>query len=242
MTVYLVGAGPGDADLLTRRGARLLSEAQVVVHDRLIDPSVLALVSRNAEIIDVGKRPGRSNSQEMINELLVTLGREYARVVRLKGGDPFLFGRGGEEASSLQTAGVSFEVVPGVTSALSAPLAAGIPVTHRGIANAVTIVTGHGADDATIDMTGLVHPGVTLVLLMAVASKSRIVKQLMDGGLGPDTPVAVVECAWTDYQHVERCKLEGLAALDVRSPAVIIIGAVAALELSECGLLNALGV
>ena len=233
MTVYLLGAGPGDADLMTRKGARLLAEAQVVVHDRLVDPSVLSLASPGVEIIDVGKQPGRSNIQEMINELLVTLGREYSRVVRLKGGDPFVFGRGGEEAQALQAAGVPFEIVPGVTSALSAPLAAGIPVTHRGLASGVTIVTGHGQEGSTIDISSLVHPDVTLVILMAVANRAKIAKQLQLGGLSPETPVAVIESAWTTNQRVVRSSIDLLPALDVNSPAVIVVGAVATLDFSD---------
>lgn len=240
MTVYLLGAGPGDADLMTRKGARLLAEAQVVVHDRLIDPTVLSLAPRDVEIIDVGKRPGRSNSQEMINDLLVTLGRAYSRVVRLKGGDPFVFGRGGEEARALQQAGVPFEIIPGVTSAFSAPLAAGIPVTHRGVSSAVTVVTGHGEDGSTVDISGLVHPDVTLVILMAVASRPMIVEQLISGGLSPKTPVAVIESAWTADQRVVRSTVDALAGLDICSPAVIVVGAVAALELSGLQSLTAL--
>lgn len=233
MTVYLLGAGPGDADLMTCRGARLLAEAQVVVHDRLIDPSVLSLAALDAELIDVGKSPGRSNSQEMINELLVTLGFEYSSVVRLKGGDPFVFGRGGEEARALQEAGICFEIIPGVTSALSAPLAAGIPVTHRGVASGVTIITGHGQDGSMVDISGLVHPDVTLVILMAVANRALIAEQLHRGGLSPETPVAVIESAWTSDQRVVRASVEALASLDICSPAVIVVGPVAALDLSD---------
>ncbi len=233
MTVYLLGAGPGHADLMTRKGARLLAEAQVVVHDRLVDPSLLLLTSPGVEILDVGKQPGRSNFQEMINELLVSLGLEYERVVRLKGGDPFLFGRGGEEAQALQRAGVPFEIVPGVTSALSAPLAAGIPVTHRGVANGVTIVTGHGQDGSTIDISGLVHPDITLVILMAVANRAKIAAQLQRGGLAPETPLAVIESAWTSSQRVVRSSLDSLAGLDVHSPAVIVVGPVATLDFSD---------
>ncbi|HVB00686.1 MAG TPA: uroporphyrinogen-III C-methyltransferase [Acidimicrobiales bacterium] len=233
MTVYLLGAGPGNADLMTLKGARLLAEAQIVVHDRLVDPSVLSLASPDVETIDVGKRPGRSNNQEMINELLVTLGLEYSSVVRLKGGDPFVFGRGGEEARALQEAGIPFEIIPGVTSALSAPLAAGIPVTHRGVASGVTIVTGHSQDGSTVDFSGLVHPDVTLVILMGVANRAMIAEQLYRGGLSPKTPVAVIESAWTSDQHVLRSSVDGLASLDICPPAVIVVGAVAALDLCD---------
>ena len=233
MTVYLLGAGPGDADLMTRKGARLLAEAQVVVHDRLIDPSVLSLISPSAELVDVGKQPGRSDSQGIINELLVRLGLEYEIVVRLKGGDPFVFGRGGEEAQALQEAGISYEIIPGVTSALSAPLAAGIPVTHRGVSSAVTIVTGRGRDGSAVDISGLVNPEVTLVILMAVASRTVITEQLVRGGFTQETPVAVIESAWTDEQRVVRGTVDALAGIDVRSPAVIVVGAAAALDLSD---------
>jgi uroporphyrin-III C-methyltransferase len=142
-TVHLVGAGPGDPDLLTVRAARLLAAADVVVHDALVDPSVLALASPSAEQIDVGKRPGRPVPQELITTLLVDLAHRHRCIVRLKGGDPYVFGRGGEEALGLQEAGVPFTVVPGVTSAVAAPALAGVPVTHRGVAAAVTVVTGH---------------------------------------------------------------------------------------------------
>ncbi|MDQ3391485.1 MAG: uroporphyrinogen-III C-methyltransferase, partial [Actinomycetota bacterium] len=141
--VALIGAGPGDPELLTLRAVRLLDTADVVVHDALVGAGVLALAPVTAELIDVGKRPGRPTPQELINALLVHLARQGKRVVRLKGGDPFVFGRGGEEALALDLADVSYEVIPGVTSAFAAPAAAGIPVTHRNVSGAVTIVTGH---------------------------------------------------------------------------------------------------
>lgn len=233
MTVYLVGAGPGSADLLTLRAARLLLDAEIVVHDRLVDPSVLALVARDAEVIDVGKRPGGSHSQELINDLLVNLGRRSTRVVRLKGGDPFLFGRGGEEAMALRAAGNDYEVVPGVTSALSAPTAAGIPVTHRGLSRGVTIVTGHAQGSSRVDLSRLAVPGITLVILMGVSERADISRQLIDGGLSCDTPVAVIESAWTPRQRVLRATLSRLEDIECVAPAIIVVGEVAALELVD---------
>lgn len=231
MTVHLVGAGPGDADLLTVRAHRLISCAEVVVYDRLIDQSVLSLAPRSAELIDVGKRPGGSHTQVLINDLLIALGREHDCVVRLKGGDPFVFGRGGEEALALMSAGIDFTVVPGVTSAFSAPLAAGIPVTHRSVARGVTVVTGHAGDGDEIDYARLAHPEISLVVLMGVSERSTIASALVSGGLDPKTPAAVIEWAWTSRQRVVRAPLDELGALDVTSPAVIVIGAVAAFEL-----------
>lgn len=233
MTVHLVGAGPGDADLLTVRAQRIISRADVIVYDRLVDPSVLALAPAGAELIDVGKRPGFSGTQALINELLVTLGRDYECVVRLKGGDPFVFGRGGEEAIALIDGGVPFEVVPGVTSAFSAPLVAGIPVTHRGISRGVTIVTGHTQNGEGIDFSRLANPEITLVVLMGVAERASIASQLLAGGLDPETPVAAIESAWTSHQRVVRANLHELGLLEVKSPAVLVIGAVAAFELNE---------
>ena len=236
MTVHLVGAGPGDPDLLTLKAARLLVQADVVVHDALVDEAVLALVPPSAELIDVGKRPGRPVPQELITALLVDLGRRHGCVVRLKGGDPYVFGRGGEEALGLQEAGVAFEVVPGVTSAVAAPALAGVPVTHRGLAAAVTIVTGHrrpGDEEAT-DWEALARVGGTVVVLMGVAERAGIAARLMAGGRPADTPVAVVERAGTAAQRVVRGSLGELSALAVEAPATIVIGAVAALDLADC--------
>jgi uroporphyrin-III C-methyltransferase len=232
VTVYLVGAGPGDADLLTIRASRLLADAEVVVHDRLIDRSVLALANRHAQLIDVGKTPGRSNTQDQINDLLIALARDHSSVVRLKGGDPFVFGRGGEEAIALQAAGVSCEVVPGLTSAFSGPLAAGIPVTHRGFARGVTVVTGHLSSDDDDYFRRIAHPELTLVILMGVARRAEISRQLMAGGLAGSTPIAVVERAWTSDQRVVRGRLDELSALEVNSPAIIVVGQNAALDVS----------
>jgi uroporphyrin-III C-methyltransferase len=238
MSVALVGAGPGDPDLLTVKAARLLAAADVVVHDALVGSGVLELVPPGVELIDVGKRPGQAVPQEMISALLVELGRQGRQVVRLKGGDPFVFGRGGEEALALLEAGVPFEVVPGITSSVAAPAAAGIPVTHRGMSAAVTVVTGHRrAGEPDVDWRSLAKVGGTIVVLMGVAQRGDIAAELLAGGLAPDTPVAAVERATTDAERVVRCRLDDLATTPVRSPAVIVIGPVAALDLSPSALL-----
>jgi uroporphyrin-III C-methyltransferase len=233
MTVYLVGAGPGDADLITVRGARLLATADVVVHDRLVERSVLKLVRWDAELIDVGKEPGHFTSQSMINDLLVSLGSNYETVVRLKGGDPFVFGRGGEEMMSLRDAGVTCEVVPGVTSAFAGPLAAGIPVTHRGLSRGVTVVTGHLESNDDGYFRRLANPDLSLVVLMGVSARASIATQLIEGGLSSDTPVAVIESAWTPRESVTRSLLRDLGTLNVASPAIIVIGPCAALSVRD---------
>ena len=234
-TVHLVGAGPGDPDLMTVRAARLLAAADVVVHDALVDPSVLALASPAAELIDVGKRPGRPIPQELITTLLVDLAHRHRCVVRLKGGDPYVFGRGGEEALGLQEAGLPFTVVPGVTSAVAAPALAGVPVTHRGVAAAVTVVTGHRrpGDEQATDWEALARVGGTIVVLMGVAERTSISARLMGGGRPADTPVAVVERAGTTRQRTVRGQLDELGDLDISSPATIVIGPVAALDLTS---------
>jgi uroporphyrinogen III methyltransferase/synthase len=244
MTVYLVGAGPGDPGLLTRRGAALLARADVVLHDRLVSPALLDLVPSSALVIDVGKGPDSSQDdataaggaarQQDIDALLVEHGRASAVVVRLKGGDPFLFGRGGEEAAVLTQAGVPWEVVPGVTSAFGVPAAVGIPVTQRGLAASVTVVTGRvGAEDGTDapDWEALAGVGGTLVILMGMANRAAIAAALIAGGRAPDTAVAVVARGTTAAQGVARTTLAGLADVDLAGPAVIVIGPVAALGL-----------
>jgi uroporphyrin-III C-methyltransferase len=233
-TVALVGAGPGDPDLLTVRAARLLGAADVVVHDALVGDGVLALARPDAELIDVGKRPGRPVPQDLISTLLVDLGRSGRRVVRLKGGDPYVFGRGGEEAQALLAAGIAFEVVPGITSAVAAPAAAGVPVTHRGVAAAFTVVTGHRrAGEPDVDWRSLARVGGTVVVLMGVAQRATIAAELISGGLDPATPVAAVRSATTLDQVVTRCRLDELATAAVAAPAVIVIGAVADMRLHD---------
>jgi uroporphyrin-III C-methyltransferase len=235
MTVFLVGAGPGDPDLLTVKAARLLSAADVVVHDRLIDPRVFGLIPSHAELIDVGKRPGWSATQQSINELLVTLGLgcgEAQTIIRLKGGDPFVFGRGGEEAEALHAAGVSYEVVPGLSSAVAGPSAAGIPVTHRRLASSVTVVAGHREGHDDTNWAALAESGSTIVVLMGVEHRGRIAEALIAGGRSATTPVAVVERATWESQRTVRSTLQDLAKLDVVSPAIIVIGEVASLDYS----------
>jgi uroporphyrinogen III methyltransferase/synthase len=236
VTVYLVGAGPGDPGLLTRRGARLVSEADVVIYDRLVHRSVVALAPSDAELIDVGKRPdtdgGGAERQTQINKLLVDRGRRCETVVRLKGGDPFLFGRGGEEAEVLAEAGVEFRIVPGVTSAFGVPAAAGIPVTHRGLASSVTVVTGRVGDptaDAGVDWEALAKIDGTLVVLMGMMTRAEIADALTRGGKRADTPVAVIERGTTTNQRVVRTTLDQLAAVELGSPSIIVIGPVAQL-------------
>lgn len=230
MTVHLVGAGPGDADLLTVKAARLVAQADVIVHDRLADPSILTLARIDAEFIDVGKKPGNPTPQENINALLVHLGSQGLNVVRLKGGDPFVFGRGGEEADALIAAGIEFDVVPGVTSAIGAPAAAGIPVTHRNVATSFTVVTGHreSGGSTNIDWESLARVGGTIVVLMGVAERAVIARRLIAGGLSPDTPVAAVRWGTRPEQHTTRTTLAGLGEAAVEAPSTIVIGAVAA--------------
>ena len=229
--VFLVGAGPGDPELLTVRAARLLASADVVVHDALVSDAVLALAPPTAELIDVGKRPGRGVPQDLINLLLVQLAQAGRTVVRLKGGDPFVFGRGGEEAQTLAEAGIAVEVVPGISSAVGAPAAAGIPVTYRGMSASFTVVTGHRQHGETpVNWTALAQTGGTIVVLMGVAERGVIAEALTEGGLSADTPVAAVHRATTGEQSVVRCPLRELATTPIESPAVIVIGAVASLD------------
>jgi uroporphyrin-III C-methyltransferase len=231
--ISLVGAGPGDPELLTVRGLRRLQEADVVVHDALVGTGVLALARPDAELVDVGKRAGAPVPQELINELLIQLARSGRNIVRLKGGDPFVFGRGGEEALALTRAGLVFEVVPGVSSVIAAPAAAGIPVTHRGVSASFTVVTGHRQRGETpVNWNALAQAGGTIVVLMGVAQRGTIAAALIEGGLPPDTPVAAIRHATSIQQHVVRCALSELAGAAVESPATIVIGPVAAFDLT----------
>lgn len=240
--VSLVGAGPGDPGLITEKGRARLGSADIIVYDRLASPALLAHASPDAELIDAGKGPGHPGlGQEAINELLVAEAREGRRVVRLKGGDPFVFGRGGEEALACAEAGVAFEVVPGVSSSVAAPSYAGIPVTHRGIAASVTIVTGHEdpakpseTGDASVDWEHLAQAGGTLVLMMSVAALSEICGRLAEAGLDAATPVAAIERGTLPGQRVVEATLQTIEAeaarMGLRAPSVVVIGGVASLR------------
>ena len=234
-TVFLVGAGPGDEDLLTLRAARLLTAARLVVHDGLVDPAILAMVPEGARMISVAKQRARHTMpQEEINALLVREALAGRDVVRLKGGDPFLFGRGGEEAEACYAAGVPVQVVPGVSAALGAAAAAQIPLTHRDSASIVSFVAGQckGLNDQ--NWAGLAGVGRTLVIYMGVATSEAIAEKLMADGLAPTMPIAVIENAARPAMRVLRGALAGLGALvageRVKSPALIVIGEVAARE------------
>jgi uroporphyrin-III C-methyltransferase len=229
VTVYLVGAGPGDPELLTLKAARLISSADVVVTDRLVDHRVLAMIRDDAIVLDVGKHPGHgspSAEQAEINALLVDHGRAGAIVVRLKGGDPFLFGRGAEEAAALADAGIPVEVVPGITSAFAVPALAGVPVTLRAVATAVTVATGHDVDGA-VAAADSASSSTTLVLLMAVSNREAIAGKLMALGRDPETPVAAIERGATARERRVATTLGRLGETHLEAPAVIVIGPVA---------------
>ncbi len=234
MTVYLVGAGPGDPGLLTMRGAEVLSDADLVVFDRLSVAALLELAPPGAERISVAKSAGQAvMSQSEINALLVERGRAGQKVVRLKGGDPFVFARGGEEAAALAAAGVAYEVVPGITSAIAAPAYAGIPVTLRHSSTSFTVVTGHEDPDkgGELDWEAVARLGGTIVILMGVGRLPSIVERLRAGGLPDDTPAAAVRWGTRPEQQTVRATLATIADQPLEAPSVIVIGAVAATEL-----------
>jgi uroporphyrin-III C-methyltransferase len=234
--VYLVGAGPGDPDLLTLRAARRIREAEVAVCDHLVGEAILGLLPRRCERIYAGKeRANHALPQSEINKLLVALAREGRRVVRLKGGDPYVFGRGGEEAEFLAEYGIDFEVIPGVTSANGAAAYAGIPLTHRDYTATVTFVTGHRRNGrCDLDWTGLARPGQTLVIYMGLATITEISGNLIAHGLAATTPVAVIERATTPRQRVLETNLGDVAArIDaerIGAPALVIVGEVVRLR------------
>lgn len=239
--VFLVGAGPGDSELITLKGARTLRIADVVVYDRLVNLDLLDEAPISAVRVFVGKESGRhAVRQEEINALLVSYAQQGYTVVRLKGGDPFVFGRGGEEALALVKANIPFEIVPGVSSAIAVPAYAGIPVTHRGLASSVMVVTGHEDDTAegsTVNWEAAamtVASGGTLVVLMGVKALPRITRQLMQYTLSPSTPAAVIQQGTTSYQRIVTDTLEKIAnhakAVKIKSPAITVIGSVVSLS------------
>lgn len=232
-TVHLVGAGPGDPDLLTLRAARLIMRAKTIVHDGLVDPSILAMAHPAAKLIPVAKSRARHTmKQEDINALLIAEARTGHDVVRLKGGDPFVFGRGGEEAEACRTAGVPVQVVPGISAAMGAAASAQIPLTHRDSASIVSFVAGQCKGLTEQDWSGLAGKGRTLVIYMGIATSEAIAEKLMEDGLAPDVPVAVIENASRPEMRVLRGPLAGLPLLiadnRVKSPALIVIGDVTA--------------
>lgn len=232
---WLVGAGPGDPDLLTMRAVQILQSADVILHDRLVSGEILALARRDAEFESVGKMPGsKMNSQDRINARLVELVRAGKHVCRLKGGDPFIFARGGEEFQVLQDAGFSVEVVPGITAAAGCAAAAGIPLTHRDLSQSVAFVAAHGKNSVdALDWPSLARDRQTLVFYMAVARFSEVMNQLIANGRSADTPVAIVERGTLPGQRVVRGRLGQLQMLKesqrLKPPAILIVGKVAAI-------------
>jgi uroporphyrin-III C-methyltransferase len=231
--VVLVGAGPGDPELITLRGARVLAEADVVVYDRLVAPALLDLAPPGAERIYVGKEPGRAPvPQRDIERLLVARAVTGATVIRLKGGDPFVFGRGGEEMAACAAAAIPCEVVPGVSAAVAAPAAAGIPVTHRGVARSFAVVTGSTAHDDEVDLSKAAGAD-TLVVLMAAGRLARTCQDLIAAGRPADEPAAIVQWAWTADQRSVVGTLEDLPILaeaaSIGPPATLVVGSVAVL-------------
>lgn len=242
--VYLVGAGPGDPGLMTLKGKGLLECADVVVYDALVSPAILAMIAPQAEKINAGKRRGRhSMMQEETTQLLIAKAQEHAIVVRLKGGDPFVFGRGGEEMEELVNAGVAVEVVPGITSGIAAPAYAGIPLTHRLYSSSVTFVTGHeaaGKYRPSVNWHAIAHGSETIVIYMGIHNLAYIVEQLAIAGLSKQTPIALVRWGTRTEQEeligelgtiVEQVEKTGFGA-----PAIVVIGAVVNMhkKLSGC--------
>ncbi|MGH8002012.1 MAG: uroporphyrinogen-III C-methyltransferase [Brasilonema sp.] len=242
--VYLVGAGPGDPGLMTLKGKGLLECADVVIYDALVSPAILAMINPEAQKIDAGKRRGRhSIIQEETTHLLIAKAQDNAIVVRLKGGDPFIFGRGGEEMEELVEAGIPVEVVPGVTSGIAAPAYAGIPLTHRFYSSSVTFVTGHesvGKYRPAVNWSAIAHGSETIVIYMGIHNLSHIVEQLTEAGLNSETPIALVRWGTRPDQEELIGKLgtivEQVEATGFEAPAIVVIGAVVKMHaiLSGC--------
>ena len=232
--VYLVGAGPGDPELVTLKAVRALGAADVVLHDDLVNPAILAHARADARIVHVGKRGGcRSTPQAFIERLMIRLARRGAVVARLKGGDPFVFGRGGEELVALRGAGIECEIVSGVTAGIGAPAAAGIPVTHRGLVRGVAFVTGHTCESPATDWSALARSGLTIVVYMGIATLPEIVAGLRAGGMAGATPAAAIQHGTTARQQQVITTLADLpaavAAAGLGSPAILVVGDVVAM-------------
>ena len=237
--VFLVGAGPGDPDLLTIKAARAIAAADIIVHDRLVSDAILDTAPAVAARICVGKQPRRHPvPQDQINELLVRLARTGLTIVRLKGGDPFIFGRGGEEAEVLAEAGIPFQIIPGITAAQGCAASAAVPLTHRGLATGVRFVTGHCRQDAPLDLDwpGLADPDTTLVLYMGVAQIRQIAERLIEHGMPADLPVlAIANGTRSDERRLTSTLLgiaDAIAAQGLANPVTFIIGDVAGLDLT----------
>ncbi|MBO9576350.1 MAG: uroporphyrinogen-III C-methyltransferase [Sphingobium sp.] len=244
-TVYLVGAGPGDPELLTLRAARLIERAGLIVHDGLVDPAILALARPDAELVSVAKQRSRhSMKQDEINALLVREALAGRDVLRLKGGDPFIFGRGGEEVEACREAGVPVEVVPGISAAIGGGASALLPLTHRDHASIVSFVAGQCKGLSEQNWAGLAGAGRTLVIYMGLATSDDISEKLMNDGLSPLTPVAIIEKATRPDQRVVRSLLADLGDLvrreNIVSPALIVVGDVATLADAINGLPQAI--
>jgi len=231
--VYIIGGGPGDPGLITVKGLKYLRQADVVLYDRLVSPELLSEASPNAEMIDVGKEPKRHRrSQDEINALLIEKAREGKSVARLKGGDPFVFGRGGEECQALAEAGIRYEVIPGVTSAIAVPAYAGIPVTQRGVTTSFTVIAGHtGGAEADVDWASIPRNG-TIIFVMGVEHMPQIVLSLIEHGYSPETPAAVIEKGTTPNQIVVTATLADIVekAAHLQPPSILIVGEVVRLH------------
>ncbi len=236
--VYLVGAGAGDPDLITRKGLRLIQTADVIIFDRLIPLELLDEARPDTEFVNAGKAPAKHRlSQETINETIIRYALSGKMVVRLKGGDPLVFGRGSEEALACHQAGIPFEIVPGISSSYAVPAYAGIPLTHRNMSSAFTVITGHEdptKGDTSVNYEAVARLGGTIVILMGVAQLQHIIEQLIHAGLNPDTPAAVIEWGSTPFQRVVEGTAQSLAQLvteaEIKSPATAVLGEVVRLR------------
>jgi uroporphyrin-III C-methyltransferase len=238
--VYLIGAGPGDPKLLTLKAAEVIAASDVIVYDYLVNPEILAYSRRGTELIYVGKRAGEpSTSQTEINHILIDRARAGHTVARLKGGDPFIFGRGGEEAEVLVEAGIEWEVIPGISSGVAAAAYAGIPLTHRNYASSVAFITGHDSrkDRSGVDWHSAAHFADTLVIFMCAETIKEIARSLIEGGRTPSTPIAIIRWGTYEDQEVYSGRLEdladettGLEGLEIKPPAIAIVGEVVRLK------------